>query len=378
MHTPAGDRRLRVVFDMTFADKSLTGTRVYAHQLKAAIEATGRLDILTVAAPTQTRRPGQGNLLSGAQNLIWLQLKLPAQLAALQAGMLHESAFLGTLRAPCPMVVNVLDTIYLSYPDDFNYKWRLYARLGIGPTVRRAAAVITLSEFSRSAVVAAYHIPRERIHVVYPGVGAQFQPAHDPAAIAAVRVKYGLSDDYILFVGAADKRKNLATLIQAFARLKSGGRFPTLLLVLVGPGGRGAAGVAEAIKRTRMEHSVIQPGYVADQDLPLLYAGARFLVFPSLMEGFGMPLIEAMACGTAVVAVPCPPIPEVVGGAALLAQDASADALATAMERVLCDEELAQHLHAQGLERARQFTWERAANQTMEVYEQVSKERKTK
>ncbi len=372
---PARDKRLRIVQDMTFADRSLTGTRIYARQLRAALEATERYEIVTVAAPTRTRRPGEGNLLSGLRNVIWLQRDLPSRLAAERADLVHEAAFVGTLRAPCPMIVNVLDTVYAWYPEDFNYKWRLYARFWIGPTARRAAAVITLSEFAQAGIMAAYHIPRERIHVIYPGISEAFRPVQDTEALARVRAKYSLNDDLLLFVGASEGRKNIVALVQAMAKLKATGRFPELQLALVGPRGSAWTQISRTIEREQLVGTVIPLGFIPEEDLALLYAGARCFVFPSRMEGFGIPLIEAMACGTPVVAAPCPPVPEVVSDAALLADDAGATALAVAIERVLCDGELAQRLRARGLERARVFTWARSAQQMGQVYQEVAARR---
>lgn len=363
--------RLRVAYDMTFADKSATGTRVYAYQLQAAVEALHCLDMYSLAAPRAGPRWMKGNVLSGARNLIWLQKVLPAKLASLRADLFHALAFLGPLAPPCPMVVNVLDTIYLSYPGDFDYKWRLYARLLIGPTTKHAAAVITLSESSKNHIVAAYGVPRERVHVVYPGLSEHFKRKPDAAALLAVKEKYGVRERYCLFVGASERRKNLVALVGAVARLNARGEIRPLQLVLVGPRGRGWTELQSLIKREQLEDMMVYPGYVPEEDLPPLYAGAELFVFPSLMEGFGIPLIEAMACGTPIVATPCSPTPEVVGDGAYLADGADAEALATAMARVLSEPELARRLRASGAERAGYFSWERAAQQTVALYQSV-------
>ncbi len=366
------EKRLRIGFDMTFAGKSLTGTGVYAREVKKAIEATQDVEVIELASSSTVRPSGRGNVLTGARNLIWLQSGLRSRLEALQVDILHEPAFLGPLDAPCPVVVNVLDTIYLSYPADFDYKWRLYARLLIGRTVKRAAAIITLSEFSRNQIAKAYNVSEDRIHVVYPGIGGLYKPVVDPNALKELRAIYGLGDEYCLFVGAAERRKNLVALVEAFALLKSNGRFSSLRLVLVGPRGQDSPHIDSVIRHTGIHAAVVQLGYVSDQDLPGLYSGARLLAFPSKMEGFGLPLVEAMACGTPVVGVPCAPIPEVTGGSALLAESAEAGSLAFAMERVLADEDLSRSLRARGFERARYFSWDRAAQETIAVYEEMN------
>jgi glycosyltransferase involved in cell wall biosynthesis len=363
--------RPRIVYDMTFADKSLTGTRVYAQQLCRAVQETREVDVIALTAPRASQRWMNGNIFSGARNLLWLQKILPGKLASLRADVFHAPAFLGTLAPPCPMVVTVPDTIYRSFPGDYDYKWRLYARLLIGPSIQRAAAVITHSDFSKSQIATAYRVPRERIHVVPHGIAQPFKVVPDADAVARVKEKYGLRERYCLFVGASERRKNLLALVQAVAQLHARGDFAELQMALVGPRGSGWNQVQSLVTRERLQERVVGLGFVADEELPLLYAGAELFVFPSLMEGFGIPLLEAMASGTPIVATPCPPTPEVVGDAAYLAAGTDADALANAMARVLNDSELARRLRASGRARAERFSWQRAAQQTVALYRSV-------
>lgn len=363
---------LRVAFDLTFADKSLTGTRVYARQLQAALTALGSLELFVPSGPTiRDRVNGTGDLFSGARNLWWLQVGLPRQLSRSRADVVHSLAFLGPLVAPCPMVVTVADTSYLEFPSDFDYKWKLYSRF-IGPTVRRAAMVITVSEYSKSQILKAYGMSGERVRVIYHGVAPEFHSDYDPRVVADARGRYQLGDSYVLFVGALEPRKNVVALVEMLSQLKARAEYRDLQLVLAGPGGSGASAIRSAVVRAHLEPAVRELGYVPSQDLPLLYAGARVFVFPSLLEGFGLPLLEAMACGTPVVAANTSSIPEVTGDAAALVPVGNATALCEAVAHVLGEPDYAADLRRRGLARVRQFSWVHAARETAAVYQEAS------
>lgn len=363
----------RVAWDMTFTIRSRTGTRIYTHNLVRALQATQQVALEELYGTRDEGRNRKGGGLPGAQNVWWLARGLEKQLNVRAPDLFHAAAYLGPRRAPCPVIVNVFDVAYVTYPHYFDWKWRAYARFVIPHTVRNAAAVITLSEHAREEIVRAYQIPRARVHIVAPGIGGEFQPPTDAAAIARMRAQYGLSENYLLYVGATNGRKNIPALIAAFAQLRAD--FPHLTLVLAGPRMSDAEQVTQAVQAHAVENAVTRLGYVPQSDLPLLYAGARAFVYASKLEGFGIPPVEALACGTPVVAAPNPPMPNVLGDAACWSKDDSPDALAHAMRRVLTDDALAQTLRGKGIERTRQFTWERAARATLQIYADVLRAR---
>lgn len=369
------ERRPRIVWDMTFASKSRTGTRVYARNLFAALRQRRAWEFVETSAAEQMRAEGTGNALTGARNVWWLRAQLPQLLAKQNADLVHAAAYLGATRAPCPMVVNVLDTTYLARPNEFDWKWRLYARTLIPPTVRRAAAVLTLSEHARGEIVRAYGLPRDKVQVVYPGTGAEFVRGCEAERLAQVRAAYQLDAPYLLFVGAQEPRKNIPAYLGALGLVRR--EFPNMLLALVGPRGRGSAELGRVIDAQGLSHAVRELGFVPSADLPALYAGAAAMLYASRLEGFGMPPVEALACGAPVVAAPNPPLPEVLGDAALWAEDDSPAALAQGVLHVLREPALVERLRATGLARAREFTWERAAELTCQVYERVLEERPT-
>lgn len=265
-------------------------------------------------------------------------------------------------------VVTIYDLWMDRYPQ---YSPKLFGQrasfLRTRRTAWRARKVITISEFSARDIVSLYGLPLDRIAVIPCGVSDDFRPRRDPAAFAELCRRIGLPDaPFILFVGGADPRKNHRTLVRAFA--KRADELKGCRLVLIGDQTRRFGNMAETVAQCGVEGRVICPGRLPVEDITRLYSHAEVFVFPSLYEGFGMPVIEAMACGAPVVTSNRTALPEVAGDAALLVNPENDDELAEAMVRILRDTPLRESLRAKGFTRARQFTWERASRQTLEVY----------
>jgi glycosyltransferase involved in cell wall biosynthesis len=237
-------------------------------------------------------------------------------------------------------------------------------------TVRRARKIMTISEFSAGEIRAFYGLPSDRIAVIPCGVSDDFRPRRDPAEFIELRRRIGLPDaPFILFVGGADPRKNHRAVVRAFA--KRADELQGVSLVLAGDRTHRFGDMSRTIAQCGVAGRVICPGRQPIEDIVRLYSHADLFVFPSLYEGFGMPVIEAMACGAPVVTSDRTSLPEVAGDAALLVNPEDDEALAGAMTRIHRDASLRESLRAKGFERARQFTWERAARQTIEVYREV-------
>ncbi len=270
-------------------------------------------------------------------------------------------------------VVTIHDAIAFRFPKGYPMLNNVLHRRYVPTTVQNTDAVITVSEYARADLIRYLSIPSERLHVVPNGVGDAFRPIPDDEA-RAVAARYGLRPPYMLTVGNLQARKNLRTLIAAVGALD-----PSTVphrLAIVGQPMWDDGGVADMITREGLEDRVALTGYVADTDLPSVYSAADFLVFPSLHEGFGLPILEAMACGTPVISSSAASLPEVAGGAALLVDATDARALAGAMERVARDPLLRQRLRAKGLKRARMFDWDSVAARTVAIYRQVLQDRK--
>ena len=267
-----------------------------------------------------------------------------------------------------PSVFTLYDLTYRVQPATHNTLNRLYLTLLMPTFLRRANAVIAISESTRRDALRAYRLDPARVTVVYGGVDPGFCPA-PPAALAAIRQKYALPERFILSVGTIEPRKNLTTLLDAYHTLRQSDS--ELGLVIAGRRGWRSAGFFERLRALGLEAVVHLLGPVPDADLPALYGAAAVFAYPSLYEGFGLPPLEAMACGTPVVAGNTSSLPEVVGDAGLLIGPHDGVALIAACRRLLDDASLRADLCARGLVQAHRFTWEAAALSTRDVYRAV-------
>ena len=295
------------------------------------------------------------------------QLVWPLLLTRARADLFHSPYVVLPLLARTRMVMTMHDLIYELHPEyrPRNYLQRLYfpiTRLG----TRRADLVFTVTESSSRDIQAYYHLNRERIKVIGNAVDPTFRRENDPARLAAVRERYGLPEHFMLTVGAGRPYKNVETLVEAFARLD-----PSLAPALVIGGEldrRFPDGVGARIQALNVASRVIRPGMIREADLPVVYSLADVFVFPSLIEGFGLPPLEAMACGTPVLASTTPAVSEVVGDATLAFDARDPEQLATVLHRALVDTALRTTLSRRGLEHARAFTWESVARKTLQAY----------
>lgn len=275
----------------------------------------------------------------------------------------HLLAYFGQART----VFTLHDLIFLRYPEYHLPYNRWYLTWAIPRYLRAAQAIITPSEWSKRDAIKFYGLPEEKIRVIYEAAAPTFQPIADPARLDQIRHHYELPDKFILHVGTIEPRKNLSRLLEAFQPLLSD--WPQLKLVLIGKKGWLYESFFQRLTALGLQECVIFPGYVAEEDLPAFYQLAEVFVYPSLYEGFGLPPLEAMACGAAVVSSRSSSLPEVVGGAGFLIEPTDTAALNRALQRVLHDQDLRRALSQRGLAQAQKFSWQKAADELERVYE---------
>lgn len=268
-------------------------------------------------------------------------------------------------------ILSVHDLAYEHYPDCFKNHELLRLKMTTSYSARRAARVVTCSEYSKRDLVRFYRLRPDKIEVVYLGRGENFRPISDQEKIRRVRTKYGTGSKFVLYVGNIQPRKNLVRLIRAFGILKKRHSIVQKLVVV----GEKAWLYSDAFKEIRnqgLESEVVITGYVPEDDLPLLYNAADAFVYPSLFEGFGLPVLEAMSCGTPVITSNVSSLPEIAGDAAWYVDPISVDDIVDAVYKVISNESLQLSLRGKGLIRAQKFSWETTASHMLELFESVA------
>lgn len=352
-------------------DRQAAGIGRYTTELGTLLTATG---VALHPLWAGTRPPlAVGEVLWGAYRLPGLltvgQWQIACLAHRLRLDLVHDpTGVMPLLLTSVARVLTIHDAIpYVCPQTSTRLDWLIFH--GWLPwAVRRADAIVTVSRRSREDIVTHLPVSPERVAVVPLAADQRFRPMKK-AEIEPVLRGCGIERPYILYVGSLESRKNLPRLLEAYDRLRQ--RSTPWKLVVVGARKWKSSPIFDTVHRLGLEPYVQFTGYVPDEHLPALYSGADLFVFPSLYEGFGLPPLEAMACGTPVVCSNAASLPEVVGDAAVTVDPYDVDALAEAMHRVLADRELREDLRARGLARARQFTWERTARETLAVYREV-------
>jgi glycosyltransferase involved in cell wall biosynthesis len=313
--------------------------------------------LATVRPPLPTTRP--------LVRIAWEQLLLPFLARRYGLDVLHCPAYVAPLIGSVQSVVTFHDLSYFILPETFNYANRRYLQSFSRLTARRARRFITVSESTRHDLVKWLGVDSERVDVVYNGVDGRFR-REDRSVVEAFRRAHGLPDRFVLYLGTLEPRKNVATLLQAYAIARRRG--VTELLFVAGGRGWGDLRLSQLADELEITHWIRWVGFVPMDEQPLWYNAATLFAYPSLYEGFGLPALEAMACGTPVIASNRSSLPEVVGDAGLLADPTDATAWADALVSLLADGGRQADLSTLGQRRAADFTWNAAARATMSTY----------
>ncbi len=382
---------MHVVIDARYVSRLQSGVGHYTEHLIGGLASIDRqnrytclvlkdapdLPIPEADVPRFARWPTRVSFENHLSGDLWLLAYLPLRLRRLATDVYHGPAvFLPLVKLGYRTVVTIHDLVSFLFPRTVPRKYALYMRLMTRLAVRSADRIIAVSGATRDDLTRVLRVPDDKVTVIHEAVAPQFAIPWDAGAVEAVLRRYGIRRPYCLFVGNLEPRKNLSRLVEAFGLLRTrdlrgpeGAMAPQLVLA----GGRGWLynGIFSDLATRRGIAEIVFTGHVPAADLPALYAAAACFVFPSLYEGFGLPVLEAMAAGTPVVASRVGAIPEVAGDAALLVDARRPVELAEAIAAVLTDRALRARLITRGRARARLFNWEAVARQTLAVYEAV-------
>jgi glycosyltransferase involved in cell wall biosynthesis len=356
------------------AGRQAGGPETYEVSLARALaEAEGdhSLDIfcLSEAARSALQNPSprvRYHTLRPRSRWLSIPISLPLAVRRVKPDVLHA-----TLTAPrypnAPLVFTIHDLTMFENPEFYRPWVRVRLQQAIRPAIERARLLVCISDCVRNEIQQRFNVSPERLVVVHHGVHSRFRRIEDARQLVSERL--GITRPYLLFTGQMKLRKNIFRLIEAFALLRARGL--DLDLVLVGRRGDTTEGMDELIDRCKVREHILELGHAADDLLPLLYSAAEAFVFPSLHEGFGLPVLEAMACGTPVLSSNLSALPEIAGDAALLVDPTRTEAIVDGMQQLLENSSLRAKLIESGYSRARQFSWEACAQNTLRAYRQA-------
>ncbi|HUQ33650.1 MAG TPA: glycosyltransferase family 1 protein [Pyrinomonadaceae bacterium] len=304
--------------------------------------------------------------------LVRVPLTLAAELRRRPVDLLHVQ-YTAPPFAPCPVVATIHDLSFEHLPQTFKRRSRMQLQLTVRRTARQAARILVPSEHTLRDICETYRIEQERVAVTPLAAPGHFAPVLNEGEVRRVRERYHLKGEYILAVGSIQPRKNLAQLIAAYADLRRARPHANLpKLALVGKLAWLYDETLRAIKECGLSDLTVLTGYVTEADLPALYTGALCFVYPSYFEGFGLPPLEAMQCGTPVIAGNRTSLPEVVGKAGLLVDPFDKNSIAAALARMIDDADLRADLNVKGIERAKHFSWRETARLTLQAYKRAT------
>jgi glycosyltransferase involved in cell wall biosynthesis len=376
---------MRIAIDYTAAIRQGAGIGVYVRNLVAAMLAqdtknqytlltSGRADI-EHPFPTADNVHGHNLLLSDRYiNILWYRMRVPvpATLFTGPTDIYHGPDFvLPPLGKKVRKVVTIHDLAFLEHPEYAVPSLAEYLRKVVPEAAEAADVIVTLSSEVSRTLIEHFHTPAEKLVVIPLGVQPYFRRITDPILLAATRYKFKLKYPLVLAVGTLEPRKNHRGLIKAFHQAQKQQDGPAMLAIAGGPGWLYEE-TQQLVRDLKLEQKVRFLGRVTDHELVTLYSMADIFAFPSFFEGFGMPPIEAMACGAPVITSNTSSLPEVVGDAALQVDPHNVDELAHAITRLLQNQQLREDLRQNGYQRAQLYTWERSARQTLRIYQQLS------
>lgn len=378
-----GQRRPIIALDARKLARPNVGIAQYVYEVARRLpELAPEMDFVLLAdSPIPVwRRPAgcrvvalgvqvRSRSLAKVSSPFWMHVAVPRYLNQAGVDLFHGTNFAVPFRGRGRFVSTVHDMAYKRVPDAWTFWYRNYLAASVRVSLRRASEVIVGSASAANDLVELTGFPQRFVVVAHYGVGDEFRHVGDQREVGRVRSKYNLPDRFLLHVGTIERRKNLVGLVRAINPLFGEGVVDALVLV----GGRGydSSSVDRAVVESGSSQRVLFLGHVVQEDLAVLYSMAVAAAFPSWYEGFGLPVLEAMACGTPVVVSNVSSLPEVAGDAALMIRPSDVGDMTDTLRRVMTDAKLRECLRRRGMERASMFTWEAAAAKHVEVYRRV-------
>jgi glycosyltransferase involved in cell wall biosynthesis len=300
--------------------------------------------------------------------IIWTQKKLTKEAVRKNCDIIHGPAMLSPTRSPMPIVLTILDLYIMRHKNSFPLWYRILMNYVLPKIMNSSSRIIAISQFTKQEILDLFpNIPESKITVTLLGVDALFTRRQEEEELQ-IKKKYSLIKPFIIAVSTIEPRKNIKNLIKSFALIKEKIEHD---LVLVGAYGWKSKDLMEMINKMNLKERIKFLGFIRRKELPALYSAADIFVYPSLYEGFGLPLLEAMACGCPVITSNCASMPEVVGTAAIKINPRNIEELSFALETLISDDDKKEALRVEGMKRASGFSWQQCAQKTIEVYEQA-------
>lgn len=304
-------------------------------------------------------------------DLFFEKLPLPIEFLIGKVNLFHGPCYFVPNSLISKLVVTFHDLMAYRHPEFLKPEWVISIKQKVTVSSKRADIIIAVSNFTKGEIIDLLKFPEERIRVVHNGISPLFCPVNDMKQLKIIKVRYGIDRPYILFVSNIEPKKNIETLLHAYVKLRNSTDLD-YLLVIAGKKAWHFKAILDVVKQLHIEKDTIFTDVVDDLSLPFLYSGAEVFVFPSLFEGYGIPVIEAMACGTPVIASKLTSIPEIAEDAAVLIDPLNADEMADSIYRVISDTSLRNELIHKGFEQAKKFSWEKTAKKTLAIYNELT------
>lgn len=366
--------------DASRANKQIkTGTEWYSYNLILELAKLDSQNQYNLYSPdklqgklSQLPPNFKEQILSWPPKKLWTMVRLSYEMTKNPPEILFVPAHIIPLIAPQKTVTTICDIGFVNHPELYSQKEIKYHNFGLKQAIKKAALILAISEFTKNEMIKRCNIDPNRIKVIYLGFSQQdYRKIDDQQAIQKIKDKYNLPVNYLFYTGRLDLKKNIPNLIKAFRQVNDDPRFKEHKLVLAGVPENGYEIIKQEIKNQNLTNRIIELGWTKEEDLPYLMNGAKLFVFPSNYEGFGIPPLEAMACGTPVVCSNAASLPEVVDQAALIFDPKNVNVMAEQIKLGLGNEKLRQDLIAKGFAQIKKFSWTKCAQETLDALKKI-------